>query len=127
MIDFPPMRRVLAVTVAVVALAAPAAATGAAVNVRVRFASAKPHAGERWEYAVFVTNARGRRLPATVFPQVLVGGKVFDTLGSHYTLLGIVAEPYTWSRRLRGRDVVFQVTVTALGKNVVRRYPFHVR
>ena len=117
--------RPLVLVVAALVLAAPAAGASAP-TVKVKFASARPKAGERWEYAVFVTTASGRRTPATVFPQVFVGGRLYDTLGSHYTLLGVVAEPYTWSRRLRGRDVVFQVTVTALGKNVVRRYPFHV-
>ena len=117
--------RPLVVVVAALVLAVPAAGA-AAPTVKVKFASARPKAGERWEYAVFVTDARGRAAPATVVPQVFVGGRLYDTLGAHYTLLGIVAEPYTWSRRLRGRDVVFKVTVTAIGKNIVRRYPFHV-
>jgi hypothetical protein len=123
----PGVRPVIAALAASAALALPTAAFGAAVNVRAQFASKHPRAAQRWEYAVVVTNASGRRVHATVFPQVLLGGRVFDTLGSHYTLLGMVVEPYTWSPRLRGRDVTFQVTVFAEGTKVVRRYPFHVR
>src|SRR4029078_12354106 len=66
---------------------------------------------------------QGNRIEANVFPQVMVGGREFDSLGSHYTILGIVDEPYTWSKQLRGRSgVVFRITVFAAAKKLVLRY-----
>jgi hypothetical protein len=94
----------------------------------VQFSKRSPKAGARWEYAVLVTDRHGVRIPATVYPQVFVSGSVFDTLGAHYTLLGIVDQPYTWSKRLRGRSgVVFRLTVYAAASQVVLKYAVRVR
>ncbi|MFL5980999.1 MAG: hypothetical protein ACJ74R_04750 [Gaiellaceae bacterium] len=58
----------------------------------------------------------------------MVDGRVFDTLGTYYTKLGIVDQPYTWSNRLRGRGgVVFRVTVFAAAKKLVLRYSMRIR
>ena len=120
------VRRMLAV--ALVALALPAAAQAAPFSIAVVTPTWKPKAGARWEYGVIVKGPRGGRVPATVFPQVLVGGRKFDSLGSHYTMLGIVAQPYEWNGRLRGKsDVVFQITVYSRGTKLVRRFPVFVR
>ena len=113
---------------ALVALALPAAAHAATVHMNVVTPTWKPKAGARWEYGVVVTGPHGGRIPATVFPQVLVNGRKYDSLGSHYTMLGIVAQPYIWHHALSGQSgVVFQVTVYAAGTKVVRRFPVAVR
>ena len=113
---------------AVVAPAAPAAPAALPFKVSVEFSKRSPKAGARWEYAVLVTDRDGLRIPATVYPQVFVRGSVFDTLGAHYTQLGIVAQPYTWSKRLRGRSgVVFRLTVYAAASQVVLKYAVRVR
>jgi hypothetical protein len=120
------VRRVAAAVL--VALAFPVAAQAARFSVEVVTPTWTPKAGARWEYAVTVKGPHGGRVPATVFPQVFVGHRRFDSLGSHYTMLGIVAQPYEWSGRLRGTSgVIFQVTVYALGSKLVRRFPISVR
>jgi hypothetical protein len=112
----------------VIALALPAAAQAAPFRVSVYTPTWKPGAGARWEYGVIVTDNQGEPVAATVYPLVIVGGRKFDSLGSHYTMVGIVGEQYEWSRRLRlRRDVVFRLTVYALGTKVVRRFPVLVR
>jgi hypothetical protein len=122
------MRRAAAASVLAALLLVPSAAAAVPFKVSVMFSKRSPHAGKRWEYAVFVTNRKGKRIQANVFPQVLVDGRVFDTLGSHYTILGIVDQPYMWPKRLRGRSgVVFQVTVFAAARKLVLRYSVRVR
>jgi hypothetical protein len=122
------MRRALVAAVLAVLLLAPTAAAAVPFKVSVTFSKHSPRAGKRWEYAVFITDRRGKRIQGTVFPQVVVDGRVFDTLGSHYTILGIVAQPYTWSKQLRGRSgVVFRVTVFAAARKLVLRYRVNVR
>jgi hypothetical protein len=107
---------------------APTAAAAVPFKVSVEFSKRSPKAGVRWEYAVIVTDRSGTRIPATVYPQVFVDGSPYDKLGAHYTLLGIVDNPYTWSKRLRGRSgVVFRVTVYAVAKKLVLEYPVRVR
>lgn len=120
------MRRLLAT--AVVACALPATAHAAPFRVSVYTPTWKPGAGARWEYAVIVTDNLGEPVAATVFPQVIVGGRKFDSLGSHYTMVGVVDQPYEWSRKLRRRtDVVFKLTVYALHTHVISRFHVVVR
>lgn len=110
------------------ALGAPPAQAALPFKVSVQFAKRSPQAGARWEYAVFVTDRDGVRIPATVYPQIFVRGSLFDSLGAHYTLLGIVDQPYTWPAKLRGRSgVVFRVTVFAASSQVVLKYRVRVR
>ena len=112
----------------VVALVLPVSAHAAPFRFNVITPTWKPKAGARWEYGVIVTGPHGGRVQATVFPQVLVEGRRYDSLGSHFTMLGIVAQPYEWNGKLRGKSgVVFQVTVYALGTKAVRRFPVSVR
>ena len=120
------VRRLIAA--AVVACALPTAAHAAPFRVSVLTPTWKPGAGAKWEYGVIVTDNQGEPGAATVFPQVFVGGKKYDSLGSHYTMLGIVDQPYQWSRKLRRRrDVVFRVTVYAFGTKLVRQFHVLVR
>lgn len=122
------MRRAAAASLLAALVLVPSATAAAPFKVSVTFSKRAPHAGKRWEYAVLVTDRQGKRIEANVFPQVLVDGREFDSLGSHYTILGIVDEPYTWSKKLRGRGgVVFQVTVYAAAKKLVLRYGVRVR
>jgi hypothetical protein len=122
------MRRAAAASVLAALLLVPSAAAAVPFKVSVTFSKRSPHAGKRWEYAILVTDREGKRIQANVFPQVLVGGREFDSLGSHYTILGIVDQPYTWSKQLRGRSgVVFQVTVYAAARKLVLRYGMRVR
>ena len=122
------MRRAVVASLLAALLLAPSAAAAVPFKVSVTFSKRSPHAGKRWEYAVFVTDRKGKRIEANVFTQVLVDGRVVDTLGSYYTILGIVDQPYTWSNRLRGRSgVVFKVTVYAAATKLVLRYRIRVR
>jgi hypothetical protein len=122
------MRRAAAASVLAALLLVPSAAAAVPFKVSVTFSKRSPHAGKRWEYAILVTDREGKRIQANVFPQVLVDGREFDSLGSHYTILGIVDQPYTWSKQLRGRSgVVFKVTVYAAARKLVLRYSMRVR
>ena len=122
------MRRALVAAVLVALLLAPTAAAAVPFKVSVTFSKRSPRAGKRWEYAVFITDRQGKRIQGTVYTQVMVDGRVFDTLGTYYTMLGIVDQPYTWSSQLRGRsDVVFRITVFAAAKRLVLRYRINVR
>jgi hypothetical protein len=122
------MRRAAAASVLAALLLVPGASAAVPFKVSVTFSKRSPHAGKRWEYAILVTDREGKRIQANVFPQVLVDGREFDSLGSHYTILGIVDQPYTWSKQLRGRSgVVFRVTVYAAARKLVLRYAMRVR
>jgi hypothetical protein len=128
LIHYRRMRRAAAASLLAALLLVPSAAAAVPFKVSVTFSKRAPHAGKRWEYAVLVTDRQGNRIEANVFPQVVVDGREFDSLGSHYTILGIVDEPYTWSKQLRGRSgVVFRITVFAAAKKLVLRYRMNVR
>ena len=106
----------------------PADAQAERFDISVRVPTWSPRAEKPWEYAVFVTKTGGARTSATVYVQVRVGGRVFDSLGARSTLLGIVAEPYTWPNRLRGRrDVVLRISVSAASGTRVFRHAVRVR
>lgn len=122
------MRRAVVAAFLAALLLAPTAAAAVPFKVSVTFSKRSPRAGKRWEYAVFITNRQGGRIQGTVFTQVMVDGRVFDTLGTYYTMLGIVDQPYTWSSDLRGRSgVVLRITVFAKAKKLVLRYAIRVR
>jgi hypothetical protein len=93
----------------------------------------RPRAKEPWLYAVRVTDAKGRPLPAQIRMQVLFAGVPVGKVdgGKTFRFRGVWREPkkspVIWPAESRGRPLVFQAIVTALGVTRTVNYWIRVR
>ena len=92
-----------------------------------------PRVGKPWHYAVHVTNAEGKPVPARVHLQVVFGGAPVGQIGRHRVANGVWSETIgadgnaPFPARARGVRLVFQAVVTALGQTKKANYWIRVR
>ena len=92
-----------------------------------------PRVGKPWHYAVRVTDASGRPVPALVHLQILFGGVPVGQVGRHRVADGVWRETIgaggnaPFPARARGQPLVFEAVVTARGQTVKADYPIVVR
>jgi hypothetical protein len=112
--------RVAAVVVVALALAAPAAGA-AGPRVVLLAPTHVPRADAPWPYAVVVTDAAGRFLPARLHMQITLGSLPVGQVGRH-AVDGLWAETLTWPKDALGQALTFEVEATAAGKTTTLRY-----
>lgn len=110
------MTRALALCAAAVATLALAASGSAAPRFQVLLLAPThtPVATAPWPYAVVVTSAAGRLVPAKLHLQITFGGLAVGQVGRHATP-GFWAETLEWPRSAIGQRVGLEVDVAAAG------------
>jgi hypothetical protein len=92
------------------------------IAVRLVGQSHHPRAGKPWHYAVRVTNATGKPVPAEVHLQILFAGVPVGQVGRHRVENGVWRETLgapgnpPFPARARGQPLVFEAVVKALGQ-----------
>src|SRR4051812_30029618 len=114
--------RIAALVACAVALAIPAAAGAAKPEVVLLAATHTPKAAAAWPYAVVVTDAQGRLVPARIHLQIMLGSLPVGQVGRH-AVDGLWAETLEWPQDAVGQTLVLQVDVTAGGGTQRVRYP----
>ena len=115
----------------------PATTTTVRANPSIRVSltadSHHPRVGRRWHYAVRVTDAAGKPVPAVVHLQILFGGVPVGQVGRHRVANGVWRETIgapgnaPFPARARGVRLVFQAVVKALGRMKKVNYWIEVR
>ena len=88
-----------------------------------------PKVNGRWSYAVRVTSAAGKPIPARIHLQILFGGIPVGQVGVHRVRNGVWKETFgtrgnpPFPPSSRGQPLVFQAVVTAAGQTVTRNWP----
>jgi hypothetical protein len=85
-----------------------------------------PRAGARWRYAVRAVMYSGKRFSGTAIMQVVVGGKVVDTIG-WFGFKGLLRKTYRFNPVLRGKRAVLRAKVIGPGGRRIVGYPVRVR
>jgi hypothetical protein len=103
------------------------------IDVRLTADSHHPRVGKPWHYAVRVTDATGRPVPARVHLQILFAGAPVGQVGRHRVESGVWSETIgtkgnpPFPARARGARLVFQAVVTARGQTRKANYWVQVR
>jgi len=111
---------VLGLRAQAVAHASPTTAWAPTFRVSLTADDHRPTAGEAWHFSVRASTTSGRPISGTVLIQVLMGGRVADTIGL-FRFSGVHETAYRWSPALAGATAFLQATVvTADGARRVR-------
>ena len=88
-------------------------------------ANRTPSSGQAWSFVVRASNA-GRAVSGTAIVRVLVRGRVVDTVG-WFGFKGTLRHTYSWSKTLRGKRALLQVSVAGPGGTRTVAYAVRVR
>ena len=105
---------VVAIGLLVSAGAARPAPAAPPFTVKLQVETRRPAPGVPWRYSVRAVDRRGRATQGTAIVQVLVRGRVVDTVG-WFGFKGTLRRTYKWSLKLRGSAAVFRAKVVATG------------
>jgi hypothetical protein len=132
--------RPVAVLLAALAVAAPAAAASAPVKASLRTSSATPVVDEPWRWTVTVKSSAGKPLAARMRLQILFGGIVVGcwkggemtqctggAAGSWIAFKGTKKGVLTWPQQSVGPKLTFQAIVSAGGRTIRLRTPVAVQ
>jgi hypothetical protein len=81
--------------------------------------------GQPWRWTVRTYTATGRPVGGTVIAQVLLGGKVIDTIG-WFRYSGSLSRVYHYGDADRGKTVTFRARVIAKGRQRMLLYAVRV-
>jgi len=114
--------RLVAFCLAALALGAPAAAAPS-LQVTLLAPTHTPRAAAPWPYAVIVTDAQGKLIPARIHLQIMLGSMAVGQVGRH-SVDGFWAETLEWPKDAVGQALTFEVEVSASG--VVKKLDYDV-
>jgi hypothetical protein len=129
------MRRVrtalIAACAAIIALPVSAFASGRSeaaprFSVTVSGSNHSPRAGKLWRYVVRAVDPAGQPVGGTAIVQVLVRGRVVDTVG-WFGFEGVLRRSYRFSTLLVGKSAVFRAKVIGPGGVRFAGFKVHVR
>ena len=85
-----------------------------------------PAVGEPWHFTVKASNRNGTPVAGTVKAEVLLSGKVIDTIG-WFGFSGTLKHTVKWTPDKKGQPLVFRAEIDANGGAKYLDYPIRVR
>jgi len=117
---------IIAAAAASVLVAAPTSSAALPFTATLTATGHSPKVGQPWYFMVRVRDRSGRPIAASILPQIVIGRRVLDTVGS--TLIwGACGQPFTWRRVHAGRNLTFRVQVQTQARVVNLSYAVRVR